>query len=79
VSTLLLPNGIRPKRVSEISVEEMAWFATAEDVLHKLKATIVCRQCRTPFHGQNDPRDSTISVSCECRRLTYRVREDAST
>jgi hypothetical protein len=78
MSTLLLPHGIRPKRVSEISVEEMAWLASAEDVLRKLKMTIVCLQCKTPIHGANHDTDATLSVSCECRRLTYRARADAS-
>lgn len=74
--SLLLPHGIRPKQVREISLEEMAWLATAEDVLRKLQATIICTRCRTPMHGQNDERDSVLSVSCECRRLTYRARAD---
>jgi hypothetical protein len=74
--SLMIPS-FRMKRATEIAAEEMAWLATAEDVLRTLKATIICTQCRTPFHGSNDATDATMEVSCECRRLTYRVRADA--
>jgi hypothetical protein len=79
VSNLLLPRGIRGKQVFEISAEEMAWLATAEDVLHKLQMTIVCRLCRSQISGSNDPADSTMKVTCECRRLIYRVRAETPT
>lgn len=75
--SLILPNGIRPKAVSEIGVEEMGWLATAEDVLRKLKMAIICTRCQLPVSGNNDPTDATISVTCGCRRLTYRARADA--
>jgi hypothetical protein len=77
VSTLILPQGIRGKKVSEISAEEMAWIATAEDVLRKLRMTLLCSQCRTEMWGANDPSDSTMTVTCECRRLVYRVRAES--
>lgn len=78
MSTLILPRGIRGKKVSEISAEEMAWLATAEDVLRKLQMTIICTQCGCMMHGANDETDATMKVSCECRRLIYRVRADVS-
>ncbi len=77
--SLILPHGIRPKTVSEIGGEEMAWLAMAEDVLRKLKMTIVCTRCKEAVYGANDPTDHAMSVTCGCRRLTYRVREGART
>jgi hypothetical protein len=76
MSTLILPAGIRGKKVSEISAEEMGWLATAEDVLRKLEMTIVCVRCRTQISGSNDPTDATMKVTCECRRLIYRQKAD---
>jgi hypothetical protein len=75
--SLLLPNGIRPKTVAEIGTEEMAWLAMGEDVLRKLKMTIVCTRCKEAVYGQNDSTDHVMSVTCGCRRLTYRARPDA--
>jgi hypothetical protein len=74
---IVLPLGLKPKAVSEISVEEMGWLASAEDVLRKLQMDIICHRCQTPVRGSNDPTDATISVTCACRRLVYRVRADA--
>jgi hypothetical protein len=78
MSHLILPNGIRPKAVSDISAQEMAWLASAEDVLRKLKMAIICTRCQLPVEGNNDPTDATISVTCGCRRLIYRVRADVA-
>jgi hypothetical protein len=75
--SLILPNGIRPKTVGEIGREEMAWLAMGEDVLRKLKMTIVCTRCKEAVWGQNDSSDHTMQVTCGCRRLTYRARPDA--
>lgn len=77
MSTLLLPKGMRGKKVSEISAEEMAWIATAEDVLRTLHATLYCSLCKTEMWGANDPSDASMTVTCECRRLVYRVRAES--
>ena len=76
MSTLILPRGLRQKVVSEIPAEDMAWLATAEDVMRKLEMFILCQRCKMPIQGSNDETDATISVTCECRRLIYRQRAD---
>ena len=76
---ILLPNGLKPKRVDAISAEKMAWLATAEEILPDLQMTIMCLRCRTPISGRNDPTDAMIHVDCACRTLTYRVRADGPT
>lgn len=78
MSTLLLPNGFRYRPTVEISAEDMAWLATAEDVLRKLNLSLICLRCKTTPKGQNAETDATVTVSCECRRLTYRVRDTAT-
>jgi len=76
MSTLILPYGLQRKKVHEISGEQMAWLAMAEEILPDLQMTIMCLRCRTPISGKNDPTDATIRVDCACRTLTYRARAD---
>ena len=82
---ILLPNGIQRKRVADISVEEMAWLASGEAVLRKLGMTLCCLQCLhaglktgAVIQGSNDATDTVLSVTCSCRRLTYRAKAEGS-
>ena len=78
MSYLILPNGLQRKAVAEISMEDMAWLAMAEDVLRKLKLSLICLRCQTTPLGSNDETDGTLTVECACRRLTYRARAAAT-
>lgn len=85
MSHLLLPNGLRRKPVIPISREDMAWLAMGEEMLHKLGLTLCCVNCLKAglkqgavLRGENDVTDQVMSVTCDCRRLTYQAREDDS-
>lgn len=78
---ILLPHGLRRKSVADISVEEMAWLSMGEAILQKLGMTLCCIRClqagiRTGavIRGENDVTDEVLSVTCDCRRLTYRAK-----
>lgn len=79
--TLLLPNGLAPRKTESLTEGEMHWLAIAEDVLRKLNLTLACPRCLRAglkdgavLKGANDSKDSTLSVSCECRRLVFHTR-----
>ena len=80
---ILLPHGIQRKRVADISLEEMAWLADGESVLRRLGMTLCCLHCLMAglktgavIQGSNDTTDTVLSVTCSCRRLTYRAKAD---
>ncbi len=82
--SLILPHGLGQKHTIELSVDEMAWLANGEDICRKLGLTIVCFRCLmggmkldSVLKGNNSPSDHTISVSCQCRRLTYRAAAES--
>ena len=83
MSTLLLPNGLQPKRVADLTAEEMGWLAMGEEILPKLGLTLACPRClmsgsRTGavLRGANATTDVVLSITCDCQRLTYRVKAD---
>jgi hypothetical protein len=78
---LVLPNGLAPKKTESLTEREMQWLAMGEDVCRKLNLTIACPAClmagmRTGavLQGSNDTTDTTLSVTCQCRRLVFRGR-----
>lgn len=80
---ILAPNGLAPKKTEPLLEREMAWLAMAEDVLRKLNLTIACPRCLhaglkagAVLQGSNDTTDTTLSVTCGCRRLVFRQRAD---
>ncbi len=82
---LLLPHGLQRKKVADLSAEEMAWLAMGEDVLPKLGLTLACTNCLRAgqktgavLRGQNDTTDAVLTVTCDCRRLSYRAKADPS-
>lgn len=81
---LVLPNGFAPKTTEPLTERELAWLIVAEDVCRKLGLTIACRKCLMAgrradavLKGQNDEKDSKLSVTCECRRLEFQTRATA--
>jgi hypothetical protein len=75
---IVLPNGLAPKKTQPLTELEMQWLAIAEDVCRKLNLTIACQRCLHAGHkagavlkGANDPSDPVLSVTCECRRMTF--------
>ena len=78
---ILMPNGLAPKIVADLSVEEMAWLAMGEDILPKLGLTLACPNCLRAgmktgavLQGANHSSDSVLSITCGCRRLSYRAK-----
>jgi hypothetical protein len=78
---ILMPNGLSPQKVEDLTAQEMAWLAMGEDVLRKMNLTLACPRCLAAglktgavLHGANDATDHTLSVQCGCRRLTYRAK-----
>jgi hypothetical protein len=76
--TLILPNGLAPKKTQPLTEAEMQWLAIAEDVCRKLNVVIACPRCLAAgmkagavLRGANDPSDTTLSVTCDCRRLVF--------
>ena len=78
---ILMPNGLAPKKVADLSAEEMGWLAMGEDILAKLGLTLACIHCLRAgmktgavLKGANDSTDAVMTVTCDCRRLTYRAK-----
>jgi hypothetical protein len=76
---LLMPGGIAPKKTQALNEREMQWLAMGEDVCRKLNLTIACPDCLAAgvregavLQGNNDSTDTTLSVTCGCRRLVFR-------
>jgi len=72
---------LAPKKVADLSVEEMAWLSMAESILPKLNLAIACQRCLLAgsktgavLQGANHPGDTVLSVTCDCRRLQYRAK-----
>jgi hypothetical protein len=79
---ILLPNGLAAKKTEPLTETEMQWLAIAEDVCRKLNLTICCLRCLrsglnvgATLQGSNDTTDVSLSVTCGCRRMTFRQRE----
>lgn len=82
---ILMPNGLSPKKVEDLTAEEVAWLAMGEDVLQKLNLTLACPNCLAAglregavLQGANSASDAVLSVTCGCRRLQYRAKADAA-
>lgn len=80
---LLMPNGLAPKKTEALLEREMAWLAMGEDVCRKLNLTIACPNCLRAglregavLQGSNDTADTTLSVTCGCRRLVFQAKAD---
>lgn len=78
---ILLPNGRAPQKTEPLTETEMQWLAIAEDVCRKLKLTIACTRCLAMglkadavLQGNNDTTDTSLSVTCQCRRMVFRQR-----
>ena len=83
MSAILLPNGIQPKKIADLTAEEMGWLAMGEDILPKLGLTLACPRCLLAgmktgavLRGANASSDAVLSVTCDCRRLTYRAKAE---
>lgn len=75
---ILMPNGLAPKKTQPLTETEMQWLAIAEDVCRKLNLTIACPRCLAAgsragavLQGANDLTDTTLTVTCECRRFVF--------
>ena len=75
---ILLPNGIAPKKTEALNEREMQWLAIGEDVCRKLDLVIACPRCLAAgsktgaiLQGSNDTTDTTLSVTCDCRRMVF--------
>jgi len=78
---IVLPNGLAPKKTESLNEREMQWLAIGEDVCRKLNLVIACPRClaagnRTGavLQGSNDTADTTLSVTCDCRRMVFTQR-----
>lgn len=78
---LLMPNGLQPKKTETLTAAQMNWLAMGEDVCRKLNLTLACPNCLAAgirqgavLRGNNDSADSTLSVTCDCRRLVFHTR-----
>lgn len=78
---LLMPDGLQPKKTEALTAAEMSWLAMGEDVCRKLNLTIACPRCLQAglktgavLRGNNDSADTTLSVTCGCRRLVFQAR-----
>ncbi len=76
---LLMPNGLQPTKTEALTATEMQWLAMGEDVCRKLNLTLACPNCLrngsrngAVLRGNNDSQDTTLSVTCDCRRLVFR-------
>lgn len=76
---LLMPNGLAPKKTETLTATEMQWLAMGEDVCRKLNLTLACPHCLQAgiregavLQGNNDSTDTTLSVTCQCRRFVFR-------
>lgn len=74
-----MPNGLAPKKTEPLTEAELHWLAMGEDVCRKLNLTIACPNCLrvglregAVLKGQNDAKDSTLTVTCGCRHLVFR-------
>ena len=74
-----MPNGLAPKKTEALTETEMQWLAIAEDVCRKLKLTIAYTRCLANglradavLQGSNDTEDTSLSVTCQCRRMVFR-------
>ena len=81
--SLLLPEGLAPKKTEALTELEMNWLAVAEDVCRKLHLTLACPRCllagaRTGavLRGNNAPNDAVLTVTCDCRHLVFRKKSD---
>ena len=81
---LLMPNGLAPRKTQPLTETEMNWLAIAEDVCRKLNVVIACPRCLQMGHksgavlkGANDPSDTTLSVTCECRRMVFQKARES--
>jgi len=78
---IVLPNGLAHKKTEALTETEMRWLAIGEDVCRKLNLVIACPRClaagnRTGavLQGSNDTADTTLSVTCDCRRMVFTQR-----
>lgn len=83
MSSLLLPNGLKPRRGIEVTPLEMDWFELGDEMCRKLGVTIACARCigageklKSVFQGNNSTTDAVLTVSCNCRTLTLRRKSD---
>lgn len=75
---IVLPNGLTPKRLDNLTFDEMNWLAQGEHMCRKLNLTIACPTCLANgsrigavLRGGNDEADQTMSVTCDCRRMVF--------
>jgi hypothetical protein len=80
---IVMPNGLSRKRAETLTEDDIAWLAMGEDVCRKLGLTIACMRCLNSglktgavIRGANNADDPVLTVTCDCRHMTYRQRVD---
>lgn len=79
---LIVPQGLKSKRIEHLTLEEMDWLARGEHMCRKLGVVLMCPICLSNgtrvgalLRGQNDESDRVMKVECDHREMVFQVRD----